>query len=58
MRWFAEARTMKKTLDEKVRLKAAELLGKRHGLFVDKKEVEFSGTVVVDDLAKDADKMV
>lgn len=51
----SEARTMKKTPDEKERLKAAELLGKRHGLFVDKKEVELGGVVtyIVDDLEKD-----
>lgn len=54
----SEARTMKKKPDEKERLKAAELLGKRHGLFVDKKEVELGGAVVymIDDLEDDAKK--
>lgn len=36
----SEARTMKKAPDEKERLKAAELLGKRYGLYTDKVEVE------------------
>ena len=54
----SEARTMKKKPDEKERLKAAELLGKRHGLFVDKKEVELGGAVVymINDLEDDAKK--
>lgn len=33
---FSEARAMKKAPDEKERLKAAELLGKRYGLYTDK----------------------
>jgi len=33
---YSEARTMQKAPDEKERLKAAELLGKRHKLFTDK----------------------
>lgn len=37
---YSSARTMKKTPDEKERLKAGELLGKRYGLFVDKSEIE------------------
>ena len=36
----SEARRMKKAPDEKERLKAAELLGKRYGLYTDKVEVE------------------
>ena len=36
----SEARTVKKTPDEKERLKAAELLGKRYGLWSDKTELE------------------
>lgn len=48
---FSSARTMKKSPDEKERLKAAELLGKRYSLFTDKVNVE-GGTkvVIVDDL--------
>ena len=37
--YTSEARVMKKHPDEKERLKAAELLGKRHGLFTDKVDV-------------------
>lgn len=36
----SEARTLKKAPDEKERLKAAELLGKRYGLYTDKVEQE------------------
>lgn len=36
----SEARTVKKTPDEKERLKAAELIGKRYGLWSDKTELE------------------
>lgn len=35
----SEAKVVEKPPDEKERLKAAELLGKRHGLFTDKLEV-------------------
>lgn len=41
----SEARRVKKSPDEKERLKAAELIGKRHGLFTDK--VNVSGAVPV-----------
>ena len=47
----SDARRMNKAPDEKERLKAAELLGKRYGLFTDK--VNVSGTskvTIVDDL--------
>ena len=47
----SEARTMQKAPDEKERLKAAELLGKRYGVFTDK--VDIDGTLpvtIVDDL--------
>jgi len=47
----SEAKRMKKAPDEKERLKAAELLGKRFGLFTDK--VSLEGTtkvVIIDDL--------
>lgn len=37
---FSEARTMKKRPSEKDRLKAAELLGKRFGLYTDKVEMD------------------
>lgn len=47
----SEARTMAKPPDEKERLKAAELLGKRFGLFTDKVAVSGSGAVqIVDDI--------
>ena len=47
----SSARTMEKAPDEKERLKAAELLGKRFGLFTDK--VNLTGetkVTIVDDL--------
>ena len=37
---YSEARTMAKAPDEKERLKAAEMLGKRYGLFKDKVETD------------------
>ena len=37
---YSEARRVKKTPDEKERLKAAELLGKRYRIFSEKSEVE------------------
>ena len=37
---YSEARTVKKTPDEKEGLKAAELLGKRYRIFSEKSEVE------------------
>ncbi|EJU22505.1 terminase small subunit [Peptoanaerobacter stomatis] len=37
---YSEARTVKKTPDEKERLKAAELLGKRYRIFSEKSEIE------------------
>ena len=44
---------IEKSPDEKERLKAAELLGKRYGLFTDKVNVEGGAKVViVDDLAE------
>lgn len=48
---YSTARRMSKAPDEKERLKAAELLGKRFGLFTDKINVD-GGTkvVIVDDL--------
>lgn len=38
--FMSEARTMKKTPDEKERLKAAEQLGKRYGLWTEKVETD------------------
>ena len=43
----SKARKMKKAPDEKERLKAAELLGKRFGLFKDKLEVDTAVPVVI-----------
>lgn len=41
------ARTMQKKPDEKEKLKTAELLGKRYGLFTDKLEVDGVARVVI-----------
>ena len=46
----SEARTMTKTPDEKERLKAAELIGKRYGIFTDKMNLEVEPVVIVNDL--------
>lgn len=47
----SEARTMQKAPDEKERLRAAELLGKRYGLYTEKLDVkEDAKVVIVDDL--------
>ena len=46
----SEARTMDKAPDEKERLKAAELLGKRYGLFKDNVALEVEPVVIVNDL--------
>jgi phage terminase small subunit len=52
--YMSEARTMNKAPDEKERLKAAELLGKRYGLFTDKLKVDGAVPVVIrDDLPED-----
>lgn len=48
---YSEARQVQKPPDEKERLKAAELLGKRFSLFTDKVAVSGGGTVqIVDDI--------
>ena len=47
---YSEARTMDKSPDEKEKLKAAELLGKRYGLFKDNLAVEVEPVVIVNDL--------
>ena len=48
--YMSEARTMKKAPDEKERLKAAELLGKRYGLYTDRveQEVDMELNITVD----------
>ena len=49
--FMSQARTMQKAPDEKERLKAAELIGKRYSLFTDKVDMKGSTKVViVDDL--------
>ena len=47
---YSEARRMDKAPDEKERLKAAELLGKRYGIFTDKTKLEVEPVVIMDDL--------
>ncbi len=44
---YSEAKIIKKPPDEKERLKAAELLGKRHSLFTDKVDVGGAVPVVI-----------
>lgn len=46
----SEARRMDKAPDEKERLKAAELLGKRYSLFKDNVSLEVEPVVIVNDL--------
>ena len=48
--YMSEARRMDKAPDEKERLKAAELLGKRYGLFKDNVALEVEPVVIVNDL--------
>lgn len=43
----SDARKMNKAPDEKEKLKAAELLGKRYGLFTDKLEIDGVAKVVI-----------
>lgn len=45
--FMSEARRVKKKPDEKERLKAGELLGKRYGLFTDKVDVDGAIPVVI-----------
>jgi phage terminase small subunit len=50
----SDARRMTKAPDERERLKAAELIGKRHGMFTDKLNLEgVVPVVIVDDLGED-----
>lgn len=52
--FMSEARRMKKEPDEREKLKAAELIGKRYGMFTDKLSVEGAvPVVIVDDLDED-----
>jgi len=53
--YMSEARNIKKAPDEKEKLKAAELLGKRYQLFVDKLDISGSAIKVVikDDYGED-----
>lgn len=49
--FMSEARTMNKAPDEKERLKAAELIGKRYGIWTDKQNIEVQGAVTfIDDI--------
>lgn len=49
--FMSEARTMNKAPDEKERLKAAELIGKRYALWTDKQTVDIQGAVTfIDDI--------
>lgn len=49
---ISEIKLVEKPPDEKERLKAAELLGKRHALFTEKQQIEVTETpVFVDDLS-------
>lgn len=51
---MSEAREMEKAPTEKDRLKAAELIGKRYGLYTEKMNLDANVTaVVVDDLSSD-----
>lgn len=47
---YSEARKMNKAPDEKERLKAAELLGKRYGMFTDKLKMEVEPVTIANDL--------
>jgi len=47
--YMSKARRIKKSPDEKERLKAAELMGKRHGIFTDKLKVDAPIPVVIHD---------
>ncbi len=47
---YSEARAIDKAPDEKERLKAAELLGKRYGIFTDKVKMDVEPVVIMNDL--------
>lgn len=46
----SSAKHVEKTPDEKERLKAAELIGKRYGLYTDKIETDVESVIIVNDL--------
>lgn len=50
---YSKARTMEKAPGEKERLKAAELLGKRYGLFKENLDVHAESVVIMDDIQDD-----
>ena len=51
--YMSEARVLEKPPDEKERLKAAELLGKRYSMWTDKVDVTSDGVVqIIDDIPK------
>ena len=51
--YMSEARVLEKPPDEKERLKAAELLGKRYSMWTDKVDVTSDGIVqIIDDIPK------
>lgn len=50
---YSKARTMEKAPGEKERLKAAELLGKRYGIFKENLDVHAESVVIVDDIQDD-----
>ncbi len=53
---MGEQSLVKKELDGKDRIKAAELLGKRYAMWTDKQQVDGSvGVVIVDDLGDEDD---
>ena len=53
---YSDARRMMKLPDERERLKAAELIGKRYGMFTDKVNVEGAvPVVIIDDLDDEND---
>ncbi|MED4083880.1 terminase small subunit [Halalkalibacterium halodurans] len=52
---MGEQKLVKKELDGKDRLRAAELLGKRHAMWTDKQQVENITPVFVEDVPEDDD---
>lgn len=53
----SDARIVSKQISAKERIKAAELMGKRYGLFTDKLKVDGNmGVQIVDDIEVDADE--
>lgn len=53
---MGEQRLAEKELDAKDRIKAAELLGKRFGMWIDKQQLEANvGVQIIDDIGDDVD---